>query len=262
MASNPRGAIVGGSYGAMLEAFEQRERPHGRNRCRGMELGEAGAQTLYLLLGSFASAEDARANAVVITNLLNGTGMFDLRLDELIAEIYRWFSLGSAQSTTLLDECARQHRDYKYNGAEKGRFVDLAEIFHYLGFLAYDDANNIVDGWRMRELRAMAAALHGENSYAAGAATIESAHLVLRPGNGRREAAAAHGPHHRRVLLRRRRHGRPARAVRRDVPEARRARLLRRRADAARGAAPRGHGQQPGGGRNRGRALQGVLRVD
>ena len=174
MASNPRGAIVGGSYGAMLEAFEQRERPHGRNRCRGMELGEAGAQTLYLLLGSFASAEDARANAVVITNLLNGTGMFDLRLDELIAEIYRWFSLGSAQSTTLLDECARQHRDYKYNGAEKGAFVDLAEIFHYLGFLAYDDANNIVDGWRMRELRAMAAALHGENSHAVGAATIES----------------------------------------------------------------------------------------
>ena len=144
-----------------------------------MELGEAGAETLYLLLGSFDSAEDARAHAVVITNLLNGTGLFDLRLDELIAEIARWFSLGGTQSTTLLDECARQHRDYKYNGAEKGAFVDLAEIFHYLGFLAYDDANNIVDGVRMHEVRAMAAALHGEDSYAAGAATIESALIGL-----------------------------------------------------------------------------------
>lgn len=177
MASHPRGALVDGGHGVMLEEFEQRSRPHGCRRCRGMELGERGAQTLYLLLGSFDSAEDARAHAVVITNLLNGTGMFDLRLDELIAEIYRWFSLGSAQSTTLLDECFRQHRDYKlgaHEGAEKGAFVDLAEIFHYLGFVAYDDANNIVDGWRMRELRAMAVALRGENSYAAGAATIES----------------------------------------------------------------------------------------
>ena len=179
MATEQRGALVGGGHGAMIAIYDDRSRPLSSNRCRGMELGEAGAQTLYLLLGSFASAEDARANAVVITNLLNGTGLFDLRLDELIAEINRWFSLGSAQSTTLLDECARQHRDYKHYGAEKGQFVDLAEIFHYLGFLAYDEDHNIIDGVRMREVRAMAAALHGENSRAVEAATIESSLIGL-----------------------------------------------------------------------------------
>ena len=179
MAEEQPGALPGGGHGAMIDPFNNRSRPRGINRCRGHELREQGVKALFLLLGSFNSAEDARANAVVITNLLNGTGLFDLRLDELIAEINRWFSLGSAQSTTLLDECARQHRDYKYNGAEKGAFVDLAEIFFYTGFLAYDQDHNIIDGVRMREVRAMAAALHGENSYAAGAATIESALIGL-----------------------------------------------------------------------------------
>ena len=78
MATEQRGALVGGGHGAMIAIYDDRSRPLSSNRCRGMELGEAGAQTLYLLLGSFASAEDARANAVVITNLLNGTGLFDL----------------------------------------------------------------------------------------------------------------------------------------------------------------------------------------
>ena len=177
MAEEQPGALPGGGHGAMIDPFNNRSRPRGINRCRGHELGEHGALTLFLLLGSFNSAEDARANAVVITNLLNGTGLFDLRLEKLVAQINRWFSLGSAQSTTLLDECVRQHRAYKlgaHEGAEKGAFVDLAEIFFYTGFLAYDQDHNIIDGVRMREVRAMAAALNGENSRAVGAATIES----------------------------------------------------------------------------------------
>ncbi len=174
MAEEQRGALVGGGHGAMIDEFNKRSRPHGKNRCRGTELGEEGAKTVYLLLGSFDSIEDVRATAVIITNLLNGTGLFDLRLDELTAEINRWFSLGSAQSTTLLDECARQHHAYMHEGAEKGSFVDLAEIFFHTGVLAYDGDNNIVNGVRMREIRAMAAALNGENSRAVGAATIES----------------------------------------------------------------------------------------
>ena len=194
-----------------------------------MELGEALGPNALPALGSFDSAEDARANAVVITNSLNGTGLFDLRLDELIAEINRWFSLGSAQSTTLLDECARQHRDYKYNGAEKGAFVDLAEIFFYTGFLAYDEDNNIVDGVRMREVRAMAAALNGENSRAVDAATIESSLIGLFVhAFGVEPFRAAHGLHHRRVLLRRR-HCRASCAARRSRSSASSSSPARRR---------------------------------
>ena len=57
--------------------------------------------------------------------------------------------------------------------------MDLAEIFFYTGFLAYDQDHNIIDGVRMREVRAMAAALQGENSRAVDAATIEASRIVF-----------------------------------------------------------------------------------
>ncbi len=151
--------------------------------------------TTCLLLGSYADEAELRAHALVFTNTANSWSMLGLRIGQWIDEPNRWFSLGSKQSTELIDAASEQHRAYVHGDAEKGALVDFGQLLNSFGFLGYDADHNIVDGQRIADVKAMAEVLTSEFSHATSAATIENAmgaFFVLATGDSNLSRLAKH----------------------------------------------------------------------
>ena len=188
-------AKPGGSHGRLISEYDWRSRPS-QVVCRDCGIFDADRiLTTCLLLGSYADEAELRAHALVFTNTANSWSMLGLRIGQWIDEPNRWFSLGSKQSTELIDAASEQHRAYVHGDAAKGPFADFGNLFHDSGFLAYDADHNIVDGQRIADVKAMAEVLTSEFSHATSAATIENAigaFFVLATGDSNLSRLAKH----------------------------------------------------------------------
>ena len=172
-------AKPGGSQGRLIREYDWRSRPN-TAVCRDCGVfDEDHILGTTLMLGSYADEAELRAHALVITNTAFSTNMLGLRIGQGIDEFYRWFSMGSRQSTELIDAASDQHRAYVHGDDAKGVFADFGQLLNSVGFLAYDEAHNIVDGWRIADAKAMAEVLTSPYSQATAAATIENAMIAF-----------------------------------------------------------------------------------
>ena len=188
-------AKPGGGHGRLISECDLRSRPS-QVVCRDCGIFDADhILTTSLMLASFKDEADLRAHALVITNTAFSTGMLGLRIQQWIDEPNRWFSMGSKQSTELIDAASEQHHAYVHEDAEKGALVDFGQLLNSVGFLGYDADHNIVDGQRIADVKAMAEVLTSPHSHATAAATIENAmgaFFVLATGDSKLSRLAEH----------------------------------------------------------------------
>uniref|UniRef100_A0A7S3ZUQ2 Uncharacterized protein n=1 Tax=Pelagomonas calceolata TaxID=35677 RepID=A0A7S3ZUQ2_9STRA len=176
-------AGVRGGGGRKVDPFMDRSRPEDIVPCRGT-YGTEGLPAMVLLAQYFGNAKRLASVATVVTQLVHGPNAFGVSYDveALRREINRWLSLGPDQSTTLIDEILRQHREWVMGG-EEGPFAKLGEVLYHLKFFRYEkrgeETHHIVDGELIAELRRICAALTSEQSHLTGVCHIEMAFLTF-----------------------------------------------------------------------------------
>uniref|UniRef100_A0A7S3ZUF0 Uncharacterized protein n=1 Tax=Pelagomonas calceolata TaxID=35677 RepID=A0A7S3ZUF0_9STRA len=176
-------AGVRGGGGRKVDPFMDRSRPEDIVPCRGT-YGTEGLPAMVLLAQYFGNAKRLASVATVVTQLVHGPNAFGVSYDveALRREINRWLSLGPDQSTTLIDEILRQHREWVMGG-EEGPFAKLGEVLYHLKFFRYEkrgeETHHIVDGELIAELRRICAALTSEHSHLTGTCHIEMAFLLF-----------------------------------------------------------------------------------